>query len=366
METVGSVLNAVHDLANPRIAYRSFDNVGLLVGDPARAVKKCVLTLDTSLACIEFARSVGADLVVAHHPVIFQAVRSITCGDYTGRRVLALVEANLACICAHTNWDAAVGGVNDVLAGLLGLTDVKPFGYGEPQAHWKLIVFAPESHKNALVNALSQAGAGRIGDYSGCAFTNPGEGEFVPGENSSPTVGTRAQRNQVEEVRIEMLVSETARAAVETALHATHPYETPAFDVIPLEPRPTHRGGRMGQLPSPRSLSELLSHVRKTIGPVAIGWGDREIQTLAVVGGGADDEWGAALAAGADAFLTGEVKQHNAVEAVESGLTMVEAGHYHTEHPAMEVMAELLALKVPAVEFIKFIPAPGQAGRPLG
>lgn len=364
MVTVADILRSVEAIAPPHTAW-SQDRIGLLVGDPAASVSRVVVTFDASLASFEFAKSCGAELVVAHHPVIWDAPKRLTPTDYTARRAMALLSSGLACIAAHTNWDACHGGLNDFLAEQLGLSDVQPVGGYESVGLLKLTVFTPVGTEGQLIDALSAAGAGQVGLYQKCAYRTAGTGQFEALAGANPTVGAVGQLHEEPEVRIEMVLPGHARHAVEAALRVAHPYEEPAYDFVLTDHKVGTPMTRMGTLPAALTPEEFARHVSHRLGTAVRLWGSRPIQKVAVCGGAADESWRDAQRAGADVLVTGEVKQHNALEASEAGFCIVEAGHYATEHPSMASLMAKLQAHHPEITWSLFEPAPGQAGRPI-
>lgn len=358
---VRDVLAAVGEMAPWHYAF-GFDKVGLQVGDRDAEVTKIAVSLDSGLGAVEFANSVGAEVLVAHHPMIWEPLKGVRADDWGQRRVYEAVRRGVAVIAAHTNWDCAPGGINDVLADRLVLEHFVPFGSAESQAMWKLVVFAPQDVRDRLIDALSEAGAGVIGAYKRCAFVGEGMGTFLGGEGSNPVIGGRGRIEQVPEVRIEMVVRDSCKGAVEGALRGTHPYEEPAFDWVQLEGGIAYRAGRVGDL---QGVDDFQSFVDERLGSRSEMWvgHDRPIRRVAVVGGAASGEWRDALDAGADAFITGEVPQHVGLEASESGMTILACGHYATEHPGMVKMGELLRAKL-GIEVQVYEPKSGKNGRP--
>ncbi len=366
MATVHSVLQALEDIAPARFAF-DFDKVGLQVGDQQQVVSKGVVSLDRSMAAVEYAASIGAQVLVAHHPLIFRPIDSVSNRTHVGRTILKLVQSNIAFIAAHTNWDSAQGGVNDALCKLFGLVNVHSFGTAAEVEQLKLVFFCPPESADTIIDACSEAGAGQIGLYRRCAFVNPGTGTFVGQEGSRPSVGESGRIEQVPEVRVEMLLRSDRQRAVSRALLRTHPYEEPAFDLFQLAGAREQAAGRMGELPQKVTLAELSANVEKVLGTKCLTWGDpaREIRSVAFVGGAADDEWRSAQRENADALITGEVKQHNALEAAESGFALIAAGHYATEQPGVVELCDRLRNAVDEVEWTVFVPEKGLAGRPF-
>jgi len=366
MPTVHHVLEALEDIAPARYAF-NFDRVGLQVGEQQQEVKKAAVSLDRSLAAVDFATSIGAQLLVAHHPLIFRPIDQVTGRSHVGRTILKLIRGNVAFIAAHTNWDAAQGGVNDALCSLLSLNDVRSFGDASSVDQLKLVFFCPPDNADEVIDACSTAGAGQIGMYSRCAFSSPGTGTFIGSEKANPMVGEKGRIEHVPEVRVEMMLRSDQKRAVTRALMRTHPYEEPAFDLFQLHEKREQPIGRIGELSGAMKSSDFAEYVSKALNTKCLTWGDptRAIKSVAVIGGSACDEWRSAQREEADVLITGEVKQHNALEASESGFTLMAAGHYATEQPGVLALAERLRSAIEEIDWQVFVPEPGFAGKPF-
>ncbi|MBL8086922.1 MAG: Nif3-like dinuclear metal center hexameric protein [Chthonomonas sp.] len=362
--TVGDVLRALQLIAPSEMAF-GFDRIGLQVGDPSQTVTLGVVTMDASMAAIRHAKAVGAQVLVSHHPVIWEPLRNVLATG-PNARVWELARSGLSSIAAHTNWDSCPGGLNDFLAEQIGLQDVRSFGSSAEATHLKVVVFVPTAESDGMLTALAAAGAGTMGRYDQCAFSVEGTGMFRPLAGANPTIGKVGHRESVAESRLEMMLPVAARAKVEAALLAAHSYETPAYEFIPLACTSVQPIGRTGRLPQPLGLLEFRALLDTKLHTRAMVWGSttKPIQTVAVVGGAADDEWLAAQAAGADILVTGEVKQHVALAASESEFAIAAAGHYATEHPSCERLRAKLEAEMPAVKWELFVPPAGSAGRP--
>lgn len=365
MVPLSAVVAAVERLAPPELAF-GFDHIGLQVGSPGDQVGRVVVSLDSSLAAIRHAVSVRAQALVTHHPLIWDPITTLAGDGRPAAETRLLMKHGIGLVAAHTNWDCASGGINDVLAGKLGLTSVSPFGFAEPRKVAKIVVFVPPEHEEAVIDAMAGAGAGHIGAYSRCAFSSLGTGTFVAGAEADPFIGEPGEATSLGEARVEMLAPVRLVEAVVTALRRVHPYEEPAYDVCNLRDLPGQPAGRVGHLPHPMTAAEFTNHVDVALSTNSWTWKghDRAIERVLVIGGAAADGWRDAIEAGCDAFVTGEVPQHVALEAGESGMTVLASGHYATENPGMSWMAEILAELLPVdVEF--FDPEPGCAGRPV-
>lgn len=359
MVTVRDVLATLERLAPAELALE-WDNVGLQVGDPGAEVTHALVSLDASLLAVRHAARVGAQLLLTHHPLLFSSPKRLDVTHGPGAVVAEAIRHGVTIVAAHTNWDHAADGLNDALARHYALLDVHPFGTGPELALATLVVYAPKGSEERLIEAMAEAGAGCLGPYRRCAFTSFGVGTFEPLEGAHPAIGEVGRRESVDEARIKMVLPLSRREAVLAAMRAAHPYEMVAHSLLPIIGGMPHPAGRIGRLRRPLDLSNFLSH----IGAHA-AWGPKKtIERVAVVGGAADSEWTAALAAGADAFVTGEVKHHNALAAAEAGLLIVAAGHYETEDPGMAHLAERMMSEFPDVLWQHVGPEEGSAGRP--
>ncbi len=366
MTRVSDVVDALNRIAPFRSAYAG-DPVGLQIGDPGDYVERAVVSLDRSVGAISRCGEAQAQLLVCHHPLLFRPLSTVTTTTLEGKAVLELARHGIAFLAAHTNWDCAQGGVNDELARLLGLANVKPFGDSGPSNETKLVVFAPVGDADRLIDALSSAGAGQIGNYSRCAFVGNGIGTYEPGIGTKPYIGQPGRRESVEETRIEMVVPNEKVTHVVRVLIEAHPYEEPAFDVIPLADRKPWPIARVGLLTAPISLRMVVGHANRVLQTKSMAWGDPErvVERVAVCGGSGADLWKSARDTGADVLITGECPQHVALEASDSGFAIISSGHYATENPGAKALADALKKAVPDVEWEFYDPESGLGGKPF-
>jgi dinuclear metal center YbgI/SA1388 family protein len=348
---LGDLLDVLDGWFDPRWA-EPWDAVGLVCGDRAERVERVLLAVDAVPATVDEAVQAGAQLLITHHPLLLTGVHGVPADQPKGALVHRMIRSGLAHFVAHTNADVACPGVSDALAGRLGLRELRPLDPQTEPALDKLVVFVPVGDAERLIDALSAAGAGALGDYDRCAWTAEGTGTFRPLAGASPTIGTLGRIEQVAETRVEMVVPASRRAGVIAALRAAHPYEEPAFDVLAQAPVPSRRGtGRVGELAGPMSLREFVRHAARAL--PATAWGvraagdpDRPVRTVAVCGGSGGSLAETARGAGADAFLTADLKHHLAVEAVtERGadaMALVDAAHWASEAPWLDAVAARL------------------------
>jgi len=308
-----------------------WDNVGILAGDPDRTVRTILVALDATPAVIARCRTSKADLLVTHHPVIHSPLKAVRPDRTDSSAAFRLLSMGVAVLSAHTNADAAPQGVSHALARRIGLRKIRPLIPGEPSDACKVVVFVPPDRADAVLAALSEAGGARIGAYTRCSFRTLGTGTFLPEPGASPWAGTPGALERVEEIRLESVVAGPLVPAVLRAVREVHPYEEPAVDVIPL------RGGALGggigaigdrerKAPLGRVLGEIFRLVRPSWILVA-GPTRKSVGRIAVVGGSGSEFAEAARAAGADLYVTADVKYHRALEAAAGDMPVADIGH---------------------------------------
>lgn len=355
--TVDTICRAMDAWAPQSLAYE-WDRVGLQIGEPGQPVKRVLTCLTVTAAAVARAERFKADMIVAHHPILFSPLKTLRTNDPHTRLCLRLVAANIACFAAHTNLDVAPGGVNTLLAETLGLREIAPLIPIPRAAQVKLVTFVPESHLPPLRTALCEAGAGQIGNYTECTFTTPGRGTFRPGVGANPFSGRAGMLNEETEVRLETLVPKARLSSVLQALRATHPYEEPAFDIVNLENRDNRFGlGARGCLEHPMGLRDFAESVRQALDlshTRFVGDPKRPVSRVAVCGGAGGGEI-AAIPPDIDVYVTGDLKYHEADGAMERGLALVDAGHDGTERNIAGAIARYLKRAVRGIETKAFI-----------
>lgn len=331
-----------------------WDNVGLLLGDPEQECRRVVICLTVTPETVAEAVRQNADLVVSHHPILFRPVQRLAATTAEGKLLRPLLAAGVAVYSPHTAFDNCQGGINDELAELLELREVKPLQPQSSEAAAKLVVFVPEADLAKVSDALFASGAGRIGHYEQCSFRLRGVGTFFGQEASQPTVGRKGRREEVEELRLEVVVPLRQLDAAVAALRRAHSYEEPAFDIYPLRAVAASGGvGRIGRLPSPLPLREFASSVCSRLGLSSLQWvgpAERPIQSVAVVCGAGGSLLPQAQAAGADVFLTGEMRFHDLLAAQAQGMAVILPGHHATERLGVERLAARLAGRFPTLD----------------
>jgi len=327
---------------------QDWDNVGLLIGDAQRNVKSILLTIDITSDVVAEAKRLKTGLIISYHPIIWDGLKKITTDDRSDV-VYNLIRSDIAVFSIHTALDAAIGGVNDGLAEIVGIVDGKPIGdYVDNPAgeNYKLVVFIPTKSAAKVSNAIFAAGAGAIGNYSHCGFITEGQGSFLPLAGAKPTIGKKGKLQKVEEVRFETIVPAEKLADAIAAMKKTHPYETPAFDCYKLYDSPAKFGlGRIGKLARPMQLNKIIEKIKKHTGAKTVGIVGSEkkiVKTAAVCAGSCGKIINSIIAAKADLYLTGELKHHQALATQEAGLTCLCLSHTVSERFILKKFAKQL------------------------
>ena len=341
--------------AAPPALQESFDNAGLCTGNPDLDISSALVTVDVTEEVIDEAIGRKAHLIVAHHPLIFQGLKKITGASIAERCVIKAIQNNIAIYCVHTNLDNVVNGVNTALAGKLNLKKQRFLSPARQQL-CKLVTFVPSAHAQTVREALFGAGAGHIGNYDSCSFNLQGEGTFRGSEGTKPFVGEPGKHHTEPETRIETIFPKYLQTKILSALKGVHPYEEPAVDLYLLEnANPLAGSGMIGELEKPVTEKEFMTMIKTALNAGNIRHSpltSRTIQRVAVCGGSGSFLIHDALKAGADAFVTGDIKYHQFSEP-EGRMLLIDAGHYETEQFTKNIFYEIIRKKFPtfAVHF---------------
>jgi dinuclear metal center YbgI/SA1388 family protein len=311
------------------------DRVGLEVGHPGQQIEAVLVALEATPAIVAEAGQRGAQLLLTHHPLLYQPLKDVREDRPGGRLLAALIRAGLAMVSCHTNLDIAPGGLNDYLAQQLELTGVEVLSPTTRDPWYKLVVFVPGGYEDRVRQALGDAGLGVIGRYSHCSFTSSGQGAYRPLPGAQPFRGEVGQLAGAEESRLEILTPESLLPAALASLKATHPYEEVAYDLYPVRHPGTPLGlGRIGAWPEPRPFDRVLALVKQVFGVETVQvWGrpPREVQRLALCGGSGGDLLADALSRGAQLYLTGEVRHHQVLPSPSQDFAVAAVGHFASE-----------------------------------
>jgi dinuclear metal center YbgI/SA1388 family protein len=343
---LSDIVGIINKIAPPGLA-ESWDNSGLQLGDPTADVSRIMVALDATPAVVESALASSCQLLVTHHPLIFKPQKSVSTATSQGRLIHAAIRGGLAIVSIHTSYDIASGGLNDLLAKRLGLSCCAPLRPTPDRELAKLVVFVPEGHLERVRTALFPH-AESLGVYRDCSFAAAGEGTFTPLEGATPFVGTIGSLERVPERRLELLVCRSNVGRAVKALLAAHPYEEPAFDLYPLLNEGETPGlGRIGQLERPVPLADFAVQVGERLSAPGLRYvGDPAamVKKVALCSGSGASLLREASRAGADCLVTGDVKYHDARDAEELGIALVDAGHFPSEHIMVADVGERLQL----------------------
>jgi dinuclear metal center YbgI/SA1388 family protein len=320
------------------------DNAGLQTGDPGAGVRGILVALDVTESIVKEALRRGANLIVSHHPLLFRPLRSVTAGTSQERCLGELLRKRVALYSAHTNLDFTRGGTSFALAEALGVA-TEGFLRTPFRLQSKIVTYVPPSHADAVASAMAAAGAGVIGEYESCSFRGEGQGTFRGGAGSHPAVGRKGNLEHAQEIRLEMVAPRRGVESVVRAMTGAHPYEEIAYDVYPLENASREYGmGAVGTLRRKVPLRTFLATVRRTLNTPALRWSGEPrtpVRRVALCGGSGSDLLGDAIASGAEAFVTADVRYHTYQEA-EGRIALVDAGHFETEIPVVAAIVERL------------------------
>jgi dinuclear metal center YbgI/SA1388 family protein len=343
--TVSEIIRLIEEAAPPYLAEK-WDNSGFQLGDPGDKINRVLLALDVTPAVAAEARDKGAGLIVSHHPLFFKPLKSIRFDRVEGELIRYLISHRIGVYAAHTNLDLADGGVNTVLARILGLNEITILQATGRDMCYKLAVFVPVGHLEQVRSAIADAGAGWIGNYSHCTFSSAGTGTFKPLTGANPFIGSVGEIEQVEEIRLETVVPANRVKGVLEAMIKAHPYEEVAYDLYPLEnPGMAYGLGRAGVLTQPLEFGLFVERVKKSLGLARLRCGgnlEETVSKVAVCGGSGAELWEAALSCGADTLVTSDVKYHTARQMLDAGLKFVDPGHYGTEAVVLPALQEYL------------------------
>ncbi|MCX7918994.1 MAG: Nif3-like dinuclear metal center hexameric protein [bacterium] len=324
------------------------DRIGLQIGDPNQPVRRVLLTLDITPAVVQEAVKDKSNLIISHHPLIYQPISTIVTNSPITLMITQLIKNNIAVYIAHTHIDFAPEGTTKHLATLLGLQEQRQLiPFDKPKLK-KLVVFIPTTHLEKVAQAMFDAGAGIIGNYSECSFRTEGTGTFRPGVQANPFLGKVGEREYAAEVRLETIVPEVLLSQVISAMVRAHPYEEVAYDIYPLDnPHPQAVVCISGKLASPIRLMEFAHEVKSHLKLDSIrivGNLQKRVQSIAVIAGSGMNYFDTIKKhPGIDVFITGDIKYHQAREAESLNIALLDIGHYPAEMLYLPILRKKLA-----------------------
>ncbi|CAN5833758.1 Nif3-like dinuclear metal center hexameric protein [soil metagenome] len=351
---IQDITSLLEKLAAPSLQ-EPYDNSGLLTGNDSCECTGIVVSLDVTEDIVNEAIEKKANLIVAHHPIIFKGLKKITGKNYVEQTIIKAIKNDIAIYAIHTNLDNVIHGVNGKIADMIGLVNRQVLLPKENLLQ-KLAVFVPSDHKQKLLEALFAAGAGNIGNYNECSFTIAGTGSFKAGENTNPFVGVVGERHYEAETRIEVIFPAWLQRQVLDAMKYAHPYEEIAFDIYRLNNPYGHTGGGLlGELENEVDETIFLEQLKKTFKLSIIrhtAFRGKPVKKIALCGGAGSFLTGAAKLAGADVFISSDIKYHEFFDA-EGRLLLADIGHYESEQFTIDLLFDILREKFPNFAVLK-------------
>lgn len=351
---IADIIALLESIAPPSLQ-ESYDNAGLLTGNAGWACTGALCTLDATEEIVNEAIQRGCNLVVAHHPIIFGGLKKITGRNYVEKTIITAIKNDIAIYAIHTNLDNVIAGVNGMMADKLGLVNRKILMPKEATLK-KLFTFVPVKQVEEVRAALFEAGAGHIGNYNECSFGVEGMGTFKGGEGTDPFVGKPGERHYEQELKIEVIFPGYLQTALIRALRTAHPYEEVAYDIVDVAN--THPGigaGLVGELPHAVTETAFLKQLKQAFGCRVIrhtALQGKPVRKVALCGGAGSFLVSKALGAGADIYITGDMKYHEFFDA-NGRLIIADIGHFESEQFTIDLLAGILQEKFPTFAVLK-------------
>ena len=349
---LSKITNAIENVA-PLQLQESYDNAGLIIGNAKMDINKALICFDVTEEVLDEAISIGANLIISHHPIIFGGIKKLNGKNYVERIVLKAIKNDIALYAAHTNLDNVIAGTNKILAEKLGLKNIKTLS---PQSSMlnKLVVFVPQSHKEKVEQAIFNAGAGSIGKYDSCSFQAEGEGTFRAMEGSNPFVGEIGEFHHEKEVRIETVFPKHIKGNIISAMLNAHPYEEVAYDIYNLENKIDNIGaGIIGNLENEADELSFLNKLKEITNAQGIKYTNilgNKIKKVALCGGSGAFLINKAKSAGADIYISGDIKYHEFFDA-DNSMIIADIGHYESEQFTTALLFSIIKEKLPTFAF---------------
>lgn len=351
---IKDIINVLENRAHPSLQ-EGYDNAGLITGNLQDECTGALCSLDATEAVVEEAISRKCNLIVAHHPIVFKGLKKITGKTYVERTIIKAIKNDIAIYAIHTNLDNILQGVSGYMADKLELTDREPLltktGYLK-----KIYTFVPEAHAEKVRQALFEAGAGHIGNYSECSFNAEGTGTFKGEQGTNPFVGMPGERHAENEIKLEVIFPAWLQQRVTDALLKAHPYEEPAYDILLLEN--SHQGlgsGLTGLLPKPHDAGFFLERLKKLFNLQVIRHTapvNRSIRRVSLCGGAGSFLIPSALQAKSDIYITADIKYHEFFDA-DGQMVLADIGHYESEQFTIDLLHDILQEKFPTFAVLK-------------
>lgn len=345
---IKEIVSSIEQFA-PVSYQESYDNSGLIVGEYNKEVSGVLICLDVIETVVEEAISKGANLIIAHHPIVFKGLKRFNGNNYVERTLMLAIKNDIAIYAAHTNIDSVRGGVSERICDLIGLKNKKILSPVKDDLK-KLVSFVPAEYADKVKEALFSVGAGSIGNYDSCSFSAEGTGSFKAGENTNPFVGEKGKIHFENEHRIETIFPKHLKGKVIGALLDSHPYEEVAYDIYPIENSNFDAGfGMIGDLEISENSVDFLKRIKKIFRSGCVRHTKiikKELKKVAVCGGSGSFLLQKALSAKADIFITGDFKYHEFFDA-EGKIIIADIGHYESEQFTRDIFYEIVTKKFP-------------------
>lgn len=348
MPLLKDIIDTIENFA-PTALQESYDNCGLIYGNEEWKISSAILTLDCTEEIVDEAIDKRAGLIIAHHPILFTGIKSLTGKNYVEKTLLKAIKNDIAIYAAHTNMDNVLQGVNKKIADKLQLTDTKILA-PKKQTLKQLYVYVPMSHLTKVQEVLWEAGAGNIGNYSHCSYNIQGDGTYMPLENANPFLGEKDFLQKEKETKIEVVFPYYLQSKVITAMKKTHPYEEIAYGIINLDNNISNIGsGIIGELKNEMLASDFLTFLKEKMQLHCIKHTrllKKTIKKVAICGGSGSFLISNAINAQADIYITSDIKYHQFFDA-EDKIVIADIGHYESEQYTPEIFLEILSKKFP-------------------
>ena len=339
----------------PSCLAEPWDAVGLQVGKNDWPVHAVWVALDPLPEVIAAACNQQVDMLITHHPLLFKPLKNLEFSTPLGASLYQAAVSRLAVYSAHTNLDKVSGGLNDMLAERIGLDSVTTLAPEMDVDACKLVFYVPADHEQEVLSALFETPAGAIGEYSCCSFRNSGTGSFLPGREARPFIGIPGEISHVDEIRIETLVRKRDIPAILAHVRKHHPYQTMAFDAYPLLPAPGQLGfGRIGRLPEPMTMFRFAQTIKEKLGVPSVkisGDPNKMVHCAAVCSGSGSSLLKTFLASPADVFISGDLRYHDARDVESAGKTLIDIGHFPSEHLMIGPVCDFLRRRFSAASW---------------
>lgn len=364
------IIAALEEFA-PRTLQEAWDNSGLQIGLPEGTdeVTGALLCVDVTEETVAEAAGLGLNLIISHHPLIFKGFKSLTGANAPQRAAMAAIRAGIAVYSAHTSLDSTVGGVSYAMAEIMGTKVLRVLSPADIEFR-KITVICPrqaaEDVRLALLdgeagtapcsaNSALSATAPALDTDSRCTYSDV-EGESMPAAQPDPIAGISLVHTPL--TRVEAVVP-AWRATALAAVVATVPgAENARVEIARLDNTDRNLGlGVVAEFEKPMKMAAFTAMLKERFGIPAIraslGYDpEATVRRVAMCGGAGGEFIGAARAAGADAYVTADVRYHDFCDN-RTGMAVFDIGHFESESCATVIFKNVLSKKMPtfAVHF---------------